>query len=228
MKTAVIFGHTSGLGLELSKMLLDEGYQVVGVARRKSKLDSKNVINLTADLSSEHDVEAIAARLRDQHSSFNLLAFCAGTLTSHAIDKLDYHEMERIFRVNVFAPMAIESRLFDLIKLNEADLLNVSSDSISNTYPSYHEYAASKVALQKFTRDLQQALKETNCRVIDFCTSGFQSNMRPNMTGEKAIRDEASYPTADEVAGLIVQLLKVSRKIEVAHVFTNRKTIKEN
>ena len=224
MKTAIIFGHSSGLGYELSKLLLNDGYRVVGVARRTSDLTNDNLVNLTADLSLQKDVESIAAQISDNYPQFDVLAFCAGTLTAHAIDKLDYQEMERIFKVNLFAPMVIESRLFDLIKSNNADVVNITSDSVSNTYPNYHEYSASKIALQKFTRDLQQALKDTNCRVTDFCTSGFQSNMRPTMTGEKAIRDETSYPTAAEVAPLILQVITMPKKIEVAQVFTNRKT----
>jgi short-subunit dehydrogenase len=154
MKKALIFGHTSGLGYSLSKKLLDEGVYVVGVARRESDIKSPRLVNLFADLSLESDVHRVSGEIISNHDDFDALLFCAGMLTSHSIDNLSFEQMDYMFRVNV------------------------TSDASFNFYAKYHEYSASKVALRKFTQDLLDQLKDTPCRVMDFCPAGFQSNIR--------------------------------------------------
>ncbi len=223
MKTVLIFGHTSGLGYHLSKKYLDTGHTVIGVARRKSDLASDKLINLEADLSSKADTQRVADEIAGQHSKFGALLFCAGTLTSHGIGRLDYAQMEAMYKVNLFAPMIIESKLLDTIKANSADVMNVTSDSAFNFYENYYEYGTSKIALQKFTSDLRKSLKDTPCRVMDFCPSGFQSNIRKTGTGEVVVRDESTYMKAEDLADLIYYLLSLPKWIEIASIFSNRK-----
>jgi short-subunit dehydrogenase len=225
MKKALIFGHTSGLGYSLSKKLLDEGVYVVGVARRESDIKSPRLVNLFADLSLESDVHRVSGEIISNHDDFDALLFCAGMLTSHSIDNLSFEQMDYMFRVNNFAPMTIESKLLDLIKANSADVVNVTSDASFNFYAKYHEYSASKVALRKFTQDLLDRLKDTPCRVMDFCPAGFQSNIRSAMTGEKVIRDESTYMRAEDLANIVYFLLNLPRRIEIGSIFVNRKAV---
>lgn len=223
MKTVIIFGHTSGLGYEASKKFLDAGYKVVGVARRTSDISSDKLINLSADLAQKSDIDQVAGQIEKDYNSFEALIFCSGMLTAHEIDNLDYDEMEHMYKVNLFAPMTIESRLFNLIKSNGADLVNVTSDAIFNYYAKYHEYASAKIALQKFTGDLQKALQDSSARVIDFCPSGFQSNIRKTGTGDIVVRDESTYMKAEDLADIIFYILQLPKKIEITNINVNRK-----
>jgi NADP-dependent 3-hydroxy acid dehydrogenase YdfG len=70
---------------------------------------------------------------------------------------------------------------------------------------------------------LQQRLVETNSRVIDFCPSGFASNIYKSMSGEKVERDESIQMPTDKLAELMVYLLQLPKKIEISHIFVNRK-----
>jgi short-subunit dehydrogenase len=223
MKTALIFGHTSGLGYQVTKRFLDAGYAVIGIARRKSDVVSDNLVNITADLSRKDDVLRVVQEIKGQHSTFDVVIYCAGMLIAHDIDKLDYDQMERSYKVNTFAPMTIESGLLDLIKKNSADVLNVSSSSIVDLYPKYSEYSSSKIALQKFTNDLQKALKDTPSRVVHFCPSGFTSNIYNTMIGEKVDRDESVQMKSEDLADLIYYLLALPKKIEITDIYVNRK-----
>ena len=223
MKTALIFGHTSGLGYQVAKRYLDAGYKVVGIARRKSDVVSENLVNLTADLSQKDDVLRVIQEVKDNHGTFDAVIYCAGVLIAHDIDKLDYDQMEQTYRVNTFAPMTIESELLDLIKQNRADILNVSSSSVVDFYPKYSEYSSSKIALQKFTNDLQKAFKDTPSRVVHFCPSGFTSNIYNTMIGEKVDRDESVQMKSEDLADLIYYLLALPKKIEITDIYVNRK-----
>lgn len=223
MKTAIIFGHTSGLGLELTNQLIKKNYNVVGFARSACKLNSNLLINNITDLTSEQDINKAIFLIKSKYSSFDYLIYCAGTLTAHNIDNLNYSEVEKLYKINIFAPMIIESSLLKLIINNGSDVVNITSSALIDYYPKFAEYSSSKAALQKFTKDLQKELKETNSRVIEFCPSGFTSNIYKNMTGDKVNRDESVQMQAADVANILIFLLELPKKIEISQIYVNRK-----
>lgn len=222
-KTALIFGHSSGLGYELSKSLLKDGYCVIGASRRVSDIQSSSLINLAVDLEDKSQIQKICDQIKSDYSKFDVLIFAAGTLTAHDIDNLDYQELERSYRVNTFAPMIIESRLLDLVKKNEADIVNITSSALIDYYPAFAEYSSSKAAFAKFTHDLEKELKPTNSRVTDICPGGFTSNIYKVMTGDKIDRDESRQMKAEDLADLILYIIKLPKRIEVVNIFVNRK-----
>ena len=222
-KRALVFGHTHGLGLEITQALLNDNYHVIGISRSVSETRSSNLVNITADLSNEAEVQTAIDSIKQDHTEFSVLIFAAGTLTAHDIDKLDYAEMERSYKVNTFAPMFIESQLLDLIKKNGTDVVNVTSSALVDYYPKFAEYSSSKAALAKFTRDLQKELQDTEARVTDVCPSGFTSNIYKIMTGDKIDRDESKQMQASDLAALIIYLIKLPKIMEVSYIYVNRK-----
>jgi NADP-dependent 3-hydroxy acid dehydrogenase YdfG len=76
--------------------------------------------------------------------------------------------MENLMKVNTFAPLFLTSQLFDLIKENEADILNVGSTVGTKAYENQASYGASKWALRGISLNLQTELAKTKCRVIQF------------------------------------------------------------
>lgn len=116
-----------------------------------------------------------------------------------------------------------ESGLLPLIRQNRADVINITSSALIKYYSAFAEYSSAKAALQKFTRDLQEELKETNSRVIEFCPGAFASNIYKNMTGDKINRNEAAQLSADSYASIIVYLLELPKKIQVYYIYVDKK-----
>jgi NADP-dependent 3-hydroxy acid dehydrogenase YdfG len=222
-KTALIFGHSSGLGLALTKTLLEAGYQVVGVSRTSASITSESLIELAADLGNEEALAGVVATIRTQHADFDALVYTAGVLTAHEIDDLNYPMMVDLYRVNLFAPMLIESQLLDLIAQNGSDVVNVTSSSILDFYPMFSEYSTAKAALAKFTSDLRRRLQSSEARVMELCPSGFTSNMYARMTGDKIDRDESKQIDAADLARLVAYALDLPKVLEVGRLYVNRK-----
>jgi benzil reductase ((S)-benzoin forming) len=223
MKTALVFGHTSGFGLAVTQDLLDKKYKVVGFARSVSNIKSDLLENIQVDLSKKEDVAKAIEIVKTKYSRFDCIIYCAGVLTVHKIDNLNYGENENLYKINAFAPMMIESGLLKLIRNNQADVINITSSCLVEYYTEYTEYTTSKAALQRFTQDLQLELKDTSCRVTEFCPGAFASNIYKNMTGEKVNRNEEEQVSAHEYTKVLVSILELPKKIVVPHIYIDRK-----
>lgn len=224
MKTALIFGHTSGMGFAITKILLEKNYSVIGFARSQSSMQSDRLENIQVDLTVKEEVEKTSMLIKRKFDKFDVLIYCSGVLTAHTTDNLDYQETERLYKILVFAPMIIESHLLPLIKKNKADVVNITSEALIHFYPSFAEYSSAKAAISNFIKHLQTVLDQTGSRVIEFCPGAFQSNIYKNMTGEKMKRDEGKYLSADAYAKIIAYLLDLPKNIKVPYIYVDNNT----
>lgn len=223
-KSAIVFGHSSGLGFEVTKLLLNNGYSVFGVSHTESPEKSDNLTSIVADLTNTSVIENVINLILNEHKDFNVLLYSAGILAGHDMNAIKYDDIEKIYKVNTFAPMYIESRLLDVIKTNGAYVVNVSSSTVEHYhYPNLAVYSSSKAALGKFTKDLDKELKNTSARVMDFCPAGFASNIYKQMGGEKVERDESSQMDPADLAGIIFKIIELPKNIEIPYIFANRK-----
>lgn len=222
-RLALIFGHTTGLGLAITEALLQEGEDVVGIARSQLPDGGRLHGEIRADLSLKDDLHSALEEIRGKYSGFSTLVYCAGNLVAHPIDEIDIATLDYVLRVNTIAPMVIESGLFDLIRDNPADVVNITSSSIIDYYPLFSEYSASKIALAKFSSDLQRSLRDSKARVVEFCPSGFASRLYERMDGVRVDRDESIQMPTDELARFLVGILRLPRSMEISSVVINRK-----
>lgn len=63
MRTAIVTGGSTGIGLEICRTLAGDGYRVLNLARRPCELDHPAIDNFTIDLCDVDATEALAAEL---------------------------------------------------------------------------------------------------------------------------------------------------------------------
>ncbi len=161
-KVAVVTGASRGLGAAFARILAEEGYAVALGAR-----DREGIERLAADLAvpafaqplDVGDASSVAA-FRDavlgRFGRADVLVNNAGIGIFKRLEELSAEEFERTFRVNVQGVWAVTVAFLPQLKTARGQVVMVSSDVSTRTFPNGGPYTASKFALRALTRTLQQ------------------------------------------------------------------------
>ena len=174
MDTAVITGASRGLGLALARELARRDWRLVVDARGADELAAAR-----AELAARTEVVAVRGDVADPEHRRALVAAAgprvrllvnnASVLGPSPQPRLaDYPlaELERVYRVNVLAPLALFQAALPALDAG-AVVLNVSSDAAVEPYPGWGGYGSSKAALDQLTRVLATEHPELRIIAVD-------------------------------------------------------------
>lgn len=184
MRTAVIQGASRGIGLELTRQLLERGDRVVATCRAPSRAsalqelarhhDALDVVAL--DVEDEATIAAAFDSISARIDRIHLLMNVAGVLHDEhmapekRLRDIDAAALERAFRVNALGPLLVMRHAAALIPRDEASVIaNLSArvGSIEdNRLGGWYAYRASKAAQNQFTRTAAIEMKRRYPRLI--------------------------------------------------------------
>ncbi|GLY43476.1 short-chain dehydrogenase [Amycolatopsis sp. NBRC 101858] len=152
MPTALVTGASAGLGRALAAALVSRKWTVVGDGRDAAALGSAaREIGFTAVPGDVAD-PAHRAALADACPALDLLVNNASSLGVSPLPPLGSYplaELENVYRVNVFAPLALTQLLLPV--LSRGVIINVSSDAAVEAYEGWGGYGSAKAALDQVT-----------------------------------------------------------------------------
>ena len=172
MPTAIITGASRGLGLALARALAAEGYRLVVDARHVGDLEAA-----ARDLGA--DVAAIAGDVADPAHRAALVeaagpridvlvnnASVLGPSPQPALADYPLDVLERVYRVNVLAPLALAQLALPRIPAG-GTILNITSDAAVEPYPGWGGYGSSKAALEQLSAVLAAERPELRVHAVD-------------------------------------------------------------
>ena len=171
MKTAIITGGTSGIGLATAKIFLANSFNCALVGRspaRFEKVKSELVRSfefIAADVRKVSDCDKIISRTIEKFGSVDVLINCAGIYHEGAITSTDEKIFDDIISTNVKGTFfTTRVAVGELIKTRGA-IVNVASDAAIKGNYFCAAYAASKGAVVAFTKSLALELASFSIRV---------------------------------------------------------------
>ena len=174
-RVAIITGASRGLGFEIAKAYAARGIRLIIAARGEEALSSAEtelakqteVVALAVDVS--QDAERLVQTGLDRFGRIDVLVNNASELGPSpmpALEAYPWEELERVFRVNVLAPLHLTQLVLPGMKeRGEGVIINVSSDAGVEAYPGWGGYGSSKAALEHVSRTLATELENSGVRV---------------------------------------------------------------
>ena len=156
----LITGGTSGLGLALTKILIEAGAKVAVVARNEKRLFdfAKTIpfIPIHADVSRKEDIYKISAQALAQLGGLDVLVNNASALGPSPLQLLvdtECEEFEQALQTNLLGAFRLTKAVLPTFLLQaRGTVVNITSDASANAYPKWGAYGASKAALDHVTR----------------------------------------------------------------------------
>lgn len=171
MRSILITGASSGIGLDAARTLHQRGWRVLATCRRAedaARLADAGVEPLTLDLASEASVAAAAAEVLARTGGrldalFNNAAFA----TPGAVEDLPRTALREIFEVNLFGQIDLTNRLLPAMRAVGAGRVVMNSSVLGLiATPWRGAYVATKFALEGITDSLRLELHGSGIHVV--------------------------------------------------------------
>jgi NAD(P)-dependent dehydrogenase (short-subunit alcohol dehydrogenase family) len=156
-RTAIVTGASRGLGLALASELARRDWRLVIDARDLPtvpvELASAEVIALAGDVSAGAHRRSLVAAAGGPIDLLVNNASELGPAPLPALAEYPLAALERVYRVNVLAPLALAQLALPLMAPG-GRIINISSDAAVEAYEGWGGYGSSKAALDQLTRVL--------------------------------------------------------------------------
>jgi NAD(P)-dependent dehydrogenase (short-subunit alcohol dehydrogenase family) len=171
MPVAIVTGASRGLGLALTRALVDSGWRVIADARGRTELErvwagTWNVVPVAGDVAdARHRLSLVETAGNELDLVFNN-ASALGPSPLPPLAEYPLDELQRVYEVNVAGPLALVQLALPRLRDN-ACILNVTSDAAVEAYERWGGYGSSKAALEHLTAVLATEHPELRIYAVD-------------------------------------------------------------
>ena len=204
LKTAIVTGASSGIGLATSKMLSEEGYKVYGIGRVFPEGCDFFEKRISLDI---RDTDILLEKISDI-KSVDLLVNGAGSAYYGLAEFNTPEQIKEMCRTDMEAPMILTSALLPKLKDTKGMVINIASVTSTRINTHGAVYGALKAGLRSYSRSLYEEVRKTGVRIVTVC---------PDLTlGTKLYRNADFKPSDDE--GCIKNIINMREGCAVTEV----------
>ncbi len=140
---ALVTGGSAGIGASICRHLLDDGYHVLNLSRRKS--DTHGVVDVEVDLS---DVDATKEAIEKlaKENEITSLVHNAGVIRPDLIEDVKLEDVEYVTRLHLYTSILLTQGVLDTMKVKRFGRIVLISSRAMLGLETRTRYAASKAA----------------------------------------------------------------------------------
>jgi 3-oxoacyl-[acyl-carrier protein] reductase len=217
-RTVVVTGTSRGLGLSIAQRLLDDGYRVIGMSRQPGEFSAllgaheDRAVFLQFDLDDLSAIPTVVKEITATSGPVWGLVNNAGIGLDGVLATMHQSDIDRVIRTNLTAPIVLTKYVVRaMLSRGEGRIINISSIIASTGFNGLSVYAATKAALEGFTRSLSREVGKRAITVNAVAPGFMETEMTQSLQGEKleAIRRRATLglPTTVDAAAAVAFLL---------------------
>lgn len=219
-KLVIVTGASRGLGFAICRQLLLQGYKVLALARTRStdlnaltEQYGSDLTFVSADLADLDNIQPLCSELIKQHGRPYALINNAAVGYDGVLATMHNSEINTLLNLNVQAPILLTKYLLRPMLLNQSGrIINISSIIARTGFNGLSVYAASKAALEGFTKSLSREVGKAGITVNCVAPGYMQTEMTNSLQGDKLESIKRRSPlgrlaTPDDAAGAVLYLL---------------------
>ena len=233
MKTILITGATSGIGLAAAKKLAKSKNQLILCGRRQRKLDeisselskTSNILSLCFDVSEKNEVTKLLDNLPEGFSSIDILINNAGN--AHGMDTIQDGSLEdwdNMIDSNVKGLLYVSRIIIPkMIEKQCGHIINIGSLAGREVYEKGNIYCATKHAVNAISKAMRIDLNKTGIKVSEINPGLVEtdfSNVRFKGDNNRAEKVYQGYKAlqADDIADIIEFVINRPSHVNIADI----------
>jgi 3-oxoacyl-[acyl-carrier protein] reductase len=219
-KYVIVTGASKGLGLAICQQAAQQGYSVVAIARTLSDALTelqhrfpKKVNFHQADLAELDALSELCKQLIAQYGRPYALINNAACGHDGVLATMPNSAINQIMELNIQSPILLTKYLVRSMMLNRTGrVINISSIIAQTGFNGLSVYAASKAALEGFTRSLAREVGKAGITVNCVAPGYMETDMTSDLQGDKLASIKRRSPlgklaTTNDAAAAVMYLL---------------------
>lgn len=236
----LLTGCSKGLGIEITRVLLENGHTVFGISRTETaelaKLKSENKDSLFHLIYDLEDAENVKSKIFDGFIGKNPVhAFVNNAAIAYddIVSNMQLEPLEKMYRVNVFTPFLITKYAIRNMILNKSlgSIVHLSSVSVHTGYKGLAMYASTKGALEGFSKGTSREWGEkgirSNCLVAGFMETDMSNSLSLEQKDRIYKRTALKVPTSLNSVAEMIHFLVSEKSISITgqNIFVDSGTL---
>ena len=176
MRTVVITGANSGIGLGLKNLYTKNGDRVITLDK---SVEQNTDTEFFCDVSVESEVLEVFDIIGEKYGHIDVLINCAGYAVYGATELIDTNKAKAMFDVNYFGMLSCIKGALKYMQKGSR-IVNISSACAFFAVPFRTHYSASKSAVSMLSYGLWMELKDSGIDVICICPGDVRTNFSKN------------------------------------------------
>lgn len=222
-QVAIVTGASKGIGKAIARSFAKEKMKVVLTARTKSELDKVadevkqlggEPLVIPADVSRGQAVDQLISQTLETFGKIDILINNAGMGVFAPIDELSVQDFDKMFAINMRGVFLCTRAVLPHMKNQKSGaIINISSLAGKNFFKGGGGYAASKWALNGFTKCLMLEAREYDIRVSVVCPGSVATEFSPHSG-----KDPAKILQTNDVADAVLTILRLPQNALMSEV----------
>ena len=164
-KVALVTGAYGGIGLAVSKALIKNGYDVIGLdIEEREKVDNLHFYKI--DITNEKSIIHAFRKIEKQYSEIDTIIHLAGIYDLNSLIEMDEEDFEKIFDINVFGVYRVNKVFIPLLKKKGKIVITTSELAPLDPLPFTGIYGITKATLDKYAYSLRMELQLLDYQVV--------------------------------------------------------------
>jgi NAD(P)-dependent dehydrogenase (short-subunit alcohol dehydrogenase family) len=221
VRSALVTGGSSGIGLAIARMLRNEGYELTLASRTRAKIEAAaaelGALAVAADMGKEEDCVRAVQEHRGRHGGLDGLVNSAGLGIAGTVESLQAKHVDLQLGVNLRGLLLVTREAIPLLKESKGWIFNLASIAGTAPTPGLTVYGATKAAVIALTRSQNLELEDAGVRAVAICP-GFVDTPMAEWSGLAA--EEMIQP--EDCAEIVRMCLRLSPRARIPQVIVER------